>query len=346
MESSWCQPHPDLLKASDPFGWAPLRAAIAAHLGTWRALECGVGQIAITSGAREAFDLIARLFHAGSTLQLEDPCFGPMKDRFEAYGLACRMSPVDQDGFDPALLCDDTVGVVVTPSRQFPLGTALPLSRRLTLLDWAERQGALVVEDDYDSEFRFSGQPLPSLTSLDGGRRTIYVGSFSKLLSPSLRLGYVVVPEGLVGAISEVIGPHGTQASLVPQPALATFMESGAFGSHLRRMRRLYAKRRSALLASLETHLSGRFVPTLEPSGLHLVCKPGPRLAGISETAIVRAAEATGLTVSPLSAYYHVAAPEMGFILGYAAFDEVELEEGIQQLAKAIEDLSGATAQG
>lgn len=339
LDAAWRRPHPDLLKAPDPFGWGPLRTAIAAHLGAWRGITCGAGQIAITSGARETFDLIARLLPAGGTIQIEDPCFGPMRERFEATGLTCRLTRVDDEGFDPALLRADTVGTVVTPSRQFPLGMALPLARRLALLDWAERRDALVIEDDYDSEFRFSGQPLPALTSLGDGQRTIYVGSLSKLLSPTLRLGYLVVPERLVGALGAVIGPYGTQASLVPQPALASFMESGAFSLHLRRMRRLYAKRQKVLLEGLGDHLSGWLIPRPEPSGMHVVCTPGPKLSGISERAVVAAADAAGLTLRPLSAYYHTKTPEEGFILGCAAFDEGRLVEALRQLAAVLASL-------
>lgn len=339
LDAAWRRPHPDLLKSPDPFGWGPLRAAIAAHLGAWRGIACGAGQIAITSGARETFDLIARLFPPRGTIQLEDPCFGPMKARLEAAGLRCHLSRVDDEGFDPGQLRADAAGVVVTPSRQFPLGMALPLPRRLALLDWAERQDALVIEDDYDSEFRFTGQPLPALMSLDRGQRTIYVGSFSKLLSPSLRLGYLVVPEGRVAALRAAIGPLGTQASLVPQPALAGFMESGAFSIHLRRMRRLYARRWRVLHDGLGAHLSDWLIPRLEPSGMHIVCAPGPRLSGISTQAVITAADRAGLTVRPLSAYYHTGPAVEGFILGYAAFDEATLEASVRRLAAALTSL-------
>lgn len=336
LDAAWRRPHPDLLMTPDPFGWPPLRVAVAAHLKAWRGVDCGAGQIVITSGARETFDLIAHLFSPGRTIQIEDPGYLPIQQRLSAAGLRCHLTPVDDEGFDPGLLLPETAGVVVTPSRQFPMGMALPLSRRLALLDWAGRQNALVVEDDYDSEFRFTGQPLPALTSLDGGRRTIYVGSFSKLLSPSLRIGYFVVPKTLVGALKTAIGRDSTQASLVPQPALANFIESGAFSIHLRRMRRLYARRRKALLDAIAANLSGWLVPGSEPSGLHIVCAPGPQLTGIPEQVVVDSAERAGLSLRPLSAYCHGPARVSGFILGYAAFDEATLEAGIRRLADVL----------
>ena len=340
LNAAWRRPEPDLLKPLDPFGWGPLREAISAHLGAWRGIRCGAGQIAVTSGARETFDLIARLLPAGGVVQLEDPCFQPMKARLEAAGLTCSLSRVDDDGFDPATLQSGAAGVVVTPSRHYPLGMALPLPRRLALLDWANRQDALVIEDDYDSEFRYTGLPLPALMSLDPGQHTIYVGSFSKLLSPSLRLGYLVVPERLIDGLQSAIGPYGTLASLVPQPALASFMESGAFSIHLRRMRRTYARRQQIMLNSLDQHLADWLHPRPQPSGLHLVCELGPRLSGVDEKAVIDAADQAGLTLRSLSAYYHSEPKVAGVVLGYAAFDEADIADGIGQLADVLRPLA------
>ncbi|MXQ07849.1 aminotransferase class I/II-fold pyridoxal phosphate-dependent enzyme [Alphaproteobacteria bacterium GH1-50] len=342
LASAWRRPHPDLLKAPDPFGWGPLRQAIAAHLGAWRGITCGAGQIAITSGAREAFELIARLFPAGATIQFEDPCFPPARRSLEMAGLRCILSPVDEDGFDPARIEPDVAGVVVTPSRQYPLGMALPLPRRLELLEWAKQNNTLVIEDDYDSEFRFSGQPLPAMTSLDGGERTIYVGSFSKLLSPSLRLGYLVVPERHIDGLSAAIGPVGSMASLVPQPALASFLQDGTFATHLRRMRRIYARRRAVLTEGLQTYLDGWLVPRPEPSGLNVVCGFGPRLDAVPEGDVVAAADRVGLTLQPLSPYFETGPAMKGVLLGFAHFDEATLAEGVRLLGRAITALAPA----
>ena len=343
LEASWRNPHPDLLKLPDPVGWAPLRAAIAAHLETWRGIACSAGQVVITSGAAETFGLVGRLFQPGEAVHVEDPCYGPMREQLQAVGLVCRPVRVDAEGFDPEGLSANAVGAVVTPSRQYPLGMTLPVARRLALLDWAERNGALVIEDDYDSEFRFTGQPLPALASLDTAGRTIYVGSFSKLLSPSLRLSYLVLPSGLLGRLREVIGPGGTQASLIPQPALARFMESGEFATHVRRMRRLYAARQRVLLDAIATDLDGWLVPQAEPSGMHVLCNTCRRLEGRLDKEIAEAAERAGLTLRPLAAYPQAQPPRRGFVLGYAAFDEAALRAGIRKLKRILEALDATT---
>lgn len=343
--AAWRQPHPDLLKSPDPFGWGPLRTAIARHLKTWRGIDCGAGQIAITSGVRETFDLIARLFSPDSTVQLENPCYGPIKERLESFGHDCHLSNVDEDGFDPSLLLDSASGVVVTPSRQFPIGMALPLHRRLALLDWATTQDGLLIEDDYDSEFRFTGSPLPSLTSLDTAQRTIYVGSFSKLFIPSLRLGYMVVPERLIGDLTAAIGPQGTQASLAPQPALATLMESGTFAVHVRRMRRLYAKRWKALLQCIEDHLSDWLIPRADPSGMHIYCYAGPKLSEFAEADVIAAANETGVILQPASSYYHGNSRRNEYVLGFAAFEVAELEASVLALKQALRCLPTTTSK-
>lgn len=339
LEVSWRDPHPDLLKRPDPFGWGPLRAAIAAHLETWRGIACSAGQVVITSGAIDAFGLVGGLFRTGAAVHVEDPCYRPMRERLQASGLICRPVHIDAEGIDTTQLSTDAVAAVVTPSRQYPLGMTLPVARRRALLDWAEQNDALVIEDDYDGELRFSGQPLPALASLDTHGRTIYVGSFSKLLSPSLRLGYMVVPARLLGHLSVLIGSNGPQASLIPQPALARFMESGEFATHILRMRRLYAARQQVLIDAITTDLEGWLVPQAEPSGMHILCTAGPRLKGYLDADIAVAASRAGLILRPLAAYPQTLPPRRGFVLGYAAFDEAVLRMGVRNLKCAFEAL-------
>ncbi len=333
LDAAWRNPDPGLLGTPDRFGWPPLRAAIAAHLAAWRGIACSAGQIIVTSGANETLGLIAGLLRPGQGVHVEEPCHAPARARLQAAGLRCLPVAVDADGLDPAGLLPDAAALLVTPSRQYPLGMTLPVGRRLALLDWAARADALVIEDDYDSEFRFTGQPLPALASLDQGQRTIYVGSFSKLLSPTLRLGYMVVPPRFLGRLHGGIGWVGTQASLVPQPALAAFMASGEFATHLRRMRRLYAQRQAVLLAEVQAKLQGWLVPRVEPSGMHFICDSGPRLAGVPDTLIAAEARQAGLTLYPLSPYFHEAAPRQGFLLGFAAFGDDALRESAARLA-------------
>ena len=270
LERAWRRPDPALLALPDPAGYAPLRAAIASHLSAWRGLNVSAGQIIITSGATQAMALAARaLLAPGDTVLMEDPGFAPMKAAMRDADLVPHPHAIDEDGFDiesAAQACPSARAVLVTPSRHYPLGITLPLPRRLALIDWATRNDAFIFEDDYDSEFRYVGQPLPALSALDSGHRTLYIGSFSKLLSPALRLGYLVVPAPLLPRFKQALSQH-QGASLVPQPALANFMETGEFAAHLRKMRRLYARRQKTLLEALEQHLPDHLIAAPDPSG-------------------------------------------------------------------------------
>ncbi|MDQ2089799.1 MocR-like pyridoxine biosynthesis transcription factor PdxR [Marimonas arenosa] len=345
LERAWRKPDPALLALPDPAGYAPLRAAIAAHLSAWRGLEVSAGQIFITSGATQAFDLAAQaLLSPGDTVLSEDPGFAPMRAAMHAAGLVACPIPVDAEGFDidaAARAHPQAHAVLVTPSRHYPLGITLPLPRRLALLDWATRSGGYIFEDDYDSEFRYIGQPLPALSALDGAGRTLYIGSFSKLLSPALRLGYLVVPTPLLPRFADPLATH-PGASLVPQPALASFMESGEFAAHLRKMRRLYARRQKAILTALETHMPNLLAVTPDPSGMHLVARPGPGLTR-SDTEISARAAAAGLTLPALSRYF-TKSPQQGFVLGYAGFDEATLDAAVRHLASLLLDRRHPTA--
>nr|WP_295739918.1 PLP-dependent aminotransferase family protein [uncultured Acidocella sp.] len=346
LEAAWRAPDPGLLGVPDRFGWPPLREAIAAHLGAWRGIGCSAGQIIVTSGATEALGLAGRLLAPGGIVHVEEPGHAPVRAQLAAAGLRCVAVPVDAQGLDPALLRADAAGVVVTPSRQYPLGMTLPAARRLALLDWAQRAGALVIEDDYDSEFRFTGQPLPALASLDRGARTLYIGSFSKLLSPGIRLGYMVVPAAFLPRLHEIVGRAGTLASLVPQPALARFMQSGEFATHLRRMRRLYAQRQSALREALAPLVPDWLVPAIEPSGMHFIVRFGPRLAGWSDGAVAAAAREAGLALVPLSQYFHEAPPVQGLLLGFAGFEPGDLRAAASRLGACLAGLGEAGSGG
>ncbi|PWE32449.1 PLP-dependent aminotransferase family protein [Maritimibacter sp. 55A14] len=347
LDQSWRNPEPALLAVPDPMGWAPLRNAIAAHLDAWRGIACAGGQVIVTSGAAEAFALIAQsMREPGAEVLVEEPGFAPMRRALAEAGLACRPCPVDCDGFDIAAAeadHPDARAAVVTPSRHYPYGMTLPLPRRLALLDWAARRDAWVVEDDYDSEFRYRGAPLPALMSLDTGGRTLYVGSFSKLLSPALRLGYLVAPPRLLPALRAALDRRGAQASLTPQPALARFMASGEFAVHLRRMRRVYAQRQDALRAAITAEIPDLLIAPPDPSGMHLVAGLGPALAGrVHDREIAAAAQEAGLTLRALSAYATGPGARQGLVLGYAAFDEAALRDAVARLARVIRRLAAA----
>lgn len=331
LERAWQRPDPALLSRPDPMGWAPLRVAIAEHLGAWRGLRCSAGQVIVTSGASESFDLLASaLFNTGDRVAIEEPAFPPMRAALIQRGVDITAFRVDQDGLPVQSLPNAMKGVVVTPSRNYPLGTTLPLSRRLALLDYAARNDSWVVEDDYDGEFRYTGQPLPALASLDQGGRVIYIGSFSKLLSPALRLSYMVVPRAALAPVQQALGRAGPRASLVPQPALAGFMQSGGFATHLRRMRRLYAHRQKVLLAALAP-LTDQIAVAPDAAGMHLVCPLLPECRA-RDVEIVRRATDAGLGVRALSTYFSTGDAQQGLVMGYAGFDDDTLRKAASTL--------------
>ncbi|MGI3183937.1 PLP-dependent aminotransferase family protein [Nioella aestuarii] len=338
LDRAWRHPNPDLLAMPNPLGWPALRAAIAAHLMAWRGIDCAPGQVVITSGATETFELLAQaLLQTGDKVLVEQPGFAPMRAALLRAGLVPVSMDLDEDGAQLAVE-SNARAVVLTPSRHYPLGMTMPLPRRLAFLEWAARTSAWIIEDDYDSEFRYTGTPLPALMSLGTGQ-TIYVGSFSKLISPALRLAYMVLPPSLVEPIRQALAETGPRASLVPQPALAAFMDSGAFATHLRRMRRVYADRQKALLRSLSRHLpEDALIAEPDPSGMHLVCRLGPALATIRDTDISERAAKAGLTVRALSAYWPDGVGPTGLVLGYAAFSAEQLDGAVQRLAAVLHE--------
>ncbi len=212
----------------------------------------------------------------------------------------------------------------------------MPPQRRLALLDWAA-EGQVIVEDDYDSEFRYQGAPLPSLASLDQAGSVIYLGSFSKVLSPALRIGFLVAPEPLMGRIGAAVARLGPRTSLIPQPALAAFMESGDFARHIRRMRRAYASWQKVLLQTLGG-IPDKLVAAPDPAGMHVIARLAPDVADrMTDTDVEACAAKAGVIARALLAYYKEGAPQQGLVLGYAGFDEGALVEGVDRLAEALE---------
>lgn len=340
IEQAWRSPEPALLAKPDPFGWAPLRRAIATHLSDWRGVQCTPAQIVMTSGLVDAIELIARAaLRAGDTVLVEEPGHRVLRSALRANGLACTPVPVDENGFTLPASAErrrKARAVIVTPSRHFPLGMVLPLARRLELLDWASRAKGLVIEDDFDSEYRYVGQPLPALMSLDDQDRVVYVGSFSKVLLPTLRLGFVVLPRRLIDDARSVITASGPRASLLAQPALHRFMETGGFATHIRRMRRLYAQRQQVLVKSL-ADTDGLLDVAPASGGMHVIGDLGPRLSRhMTDREAAERAAAAGITASALSTYYAGTPSRQGLVLGYASFDEDTLRSSAVRLVQAL----------
>lgn len=327
----WRRPEPALMARQDPMGWPPLRAAIAAHLRDWRGLDCAAEQVVVTSGLVETIDLVARTtLSPGRTVAVEEPGHSVLLKALANLGLKIAPVHVDAQGFDIAR-APEVSAVVVTPSRQFPLGMVMPLARRLKLLEWARETGGLILEDDFDGEIRYQGQPLPAMMSLDDGHRVLYVGSFSKVMFPALRLAFAVLPEPLVQPVREVIGGIGPKASLVSQPVLARFIADGAFATHLRRMRRLYGTRQKALLDALDRHARGLIEAESAAGGMHLIARPGPALRGrLTDREACALAAKAGISVRALSDFFAGTPDEEGFVLGYAGYAEAELDTAVR----------------
>jgi GntR family transcriptional regulator/MocR family aminotransferase len=340
LARAWRNPASSLTGGADSFGWRPLREAIARHLGEWRGIECDSAQIVVTSGTADALDIVAHCFFAaGDTLLVEEPGYAPMRFGLAKSGLGVASVRVDDEGFDLQAAPTNVAarGAVLTPSRQFPLGATLTLTRRLKLLEWVARTGGYLIEDDFDSEYRYRGAPLPALMSLDRDARVIYLGSFSKILSPTLRIGFMVLPAPLLDEVRAYLRLRGVAASLIAQPALAEFMQSGDLAVHIRRTRRLYAQRQEALVAAASAALDGLLELVPSTAGMHLVADLAPRLRRrMTDRAAARLAEKAGVMVMPLADYFAGRPDRSALLLGFAGFGEAELRRAVRVLAGAL----------
>lgn len=319
-------------------GFLPLREAIAAHLSGSRGVACCADQVIITSGAQQALDLIARvLLDRGDKVWVEDPCYQEALAVFRLCGAEVTAVPVDGDGFDAVAAesaCADAKLAYVTPSHQYPTGSTMSLARRLELLDWARRTGSWIVEDDYNSEFRYTGRPLASLHNLDRHDRVIYVGTFSKTVFPALRLGCLIVPAHLADIFAAAKNLCDTHTGLIEQAILAEFITEGHFARHLRRMRSLYEKRQAFLVAESERCLGGLMKISRSSSGMHLI---GWLREGLDDQIISSMGSEYGLNLTPLSSYSVTKQQAPGLVLGYTGFNESEIADAIGKLKTVLE---------
>lgn len=328
----------EALAHPDPAGWLPLREAIAAYLGVSRGILCRPDQVLVTAGFQGALALVTRvLLRAGDIVWVEDPGYHLARQALEAAGASLVPLRVDRDGLRVAAgvtAAPRARLAVVTPTHQSPLGVPLSLPRRLALLAWAAEAGAWVLEDDFDSEFRYSGHPLPALKSLDRGGRVLYAGSFSKVLFPALRLGYLVVPDELAEAFARAsrLGSFGLPS--LEQRVVAAFMAEGHFARHLRRMRTLYAARRRALAAALAGAFGDRMTLELAAGGMHLLARfPG----AADDGTLARRAAAAGLAPTALSSLAMAHDCGQGLLLSFTNVPEGEAEALARRLAEALE---------
>ncbi len=320
-------------------GYLPLREAVAAHFAATRGVHCDIEQILITNGAQQALDLIGRiLLDAGDKVWLEDPCYQEARGIFHANGAEIIPVPVDVEGFDlgeAARQSDAAKLVYITPSCQYPTGVTMSLARRLNLLEWARKNSAWIIEDDYNSEFRYAGRPLASLQNLDNFGRVIYVGTFSKTIFPALRLGCVIVPKNLIESFTAARSLSDWHSPIFEQAILADFISEGHFARHLRRMRTLYEKRQNILVTEAEKNLRGLLKVSKTQSGMHLI---GWLAEGFNEIEVAEKASKNGLNVTPLSSYCIKNNLPPGIILGYTGFDEKQIVQGIEKLKQILTD--------
>jgi GntR family transcriptional regulator/MocR family aminotransferase len=338
LEQEWRRPAWEIAGTPHPFGHPELQRAIAAYLGAARGFACEPDAIVITSGIRQSVGLFARVvLEEGEAAFIEDPGYPGMAEGLAAAAIHPIPVAIDAAGFPietATALSPQTKLAIVAPSHQFPLGTVLTLQRRLELLSWAERTRGWIVEDDFDGEYRYAGRPLAPLRALDRSNRVAYLGSFSKILFPALRLSYLVLPAGLLDATRRIMAGMGPGASLLGQGALARFIGEGHFAVHLRRTRLLYAARQEALIAAAR-HLSGLLRLAPDPGGMQLIATPEPGTPFDDQRATARAL-AHDVRVAPLSAYYRSGQAAQGLILGYAGTPEPEIEPALIRLRTAL----------
>ncbi|OWR32588.1 GntR family transcriptional regulator [Saccharibacillus sp. O23] len=324
-----------LLQYGHPQGELELRRQIADYLYQSRGVHSSAEQIVIGAGTQWLLDILCRLLGRDTLYGMEEPGYPRVRTIFEDCGRPPAAIRLDDSGVRiDELLRSGAQAVYVTPSHQFPTGIVMPVSRRLELIEWAKTHGGTIIEDDYDSEFRYEGRPIPSLHSLDHHGNTVYLGTFSKSLMPSVRIGYLVLPDKLMDVYRRRGHHYKQTASRMDQHTLTMFMQSGEWARHLNRMRNLYKKRYTALHAAIRSHMGTRMRVIGASSGLHLLLEPNN---GMTEQELIASAEQAGVRVYPVEEF-HMNRPEQAqarVLLGYAGLSEEEIGEGIKRLAEA-----------
>jgi GntR family transcriptional regulator/MocR family aminotransferase len=342
----WRNPPQELVRYGDPAGYGPLREAIASYAAAARGVRCDAAQVIVVSGSQQALDLSARLLlDPGDRVWMEDPGYIGAGAALRAAGAELQPVPVDEEGLvvsEGERLAKSARAVYVTPSHQFPLSVTMSLPRRLALLKWAAANNAWILEDDYDSEYRYAGRPLASLQGLDERGRVIYIGTFSKVMFPSLRLGYAIVPPGLADAFARARAAADRHPPTVDQAALAEFIAQGHLGRHVRRVRALYQERRDLLVALARRELSGVLDVRSPETGMHTVGWLPPH---VDDRAMAARALDAGVDTPPLSAYRLERHGSGALLLGFSAYDARELAAGVHKLSAALTG-SGADSFG
>ena len=328
---------PRHLGYSDPCGFIELRRAICEYLRAARAVRCDPDQIIVTAGSQHAFDITIRvLLRPGDEVWIEDPGYPLTRHALVAAGAKVRPIPVDAQGVDVGSAIKSApraTAAVVTSSHQFPMGVVLSMARRLELLAWAGKAGAWIIEDDWASEYRYSGRPLASLQGLDEGGRVIYLGTLNKTLFPGLRIGYVVVPRQLLDAFIGARYLMDRQPPSLQQTVLAEFMQDGFLAAHIRRMRLKYLNQRDALVGELARKANSCFTVDVPDQGMHVVAY---LKSGHSDVEIERAARERGVVVGAMSRLYVKASPRSALLLGFSGYPPQRLIPAAARLAEFV----------
>ena len=317
-------------------GFRPLREAIADYVQRLRGVRCATEQVVVVNGVQQALDLLARLLlNEGDEVLVETPGYTDAFALFHVHGARLRALPVDEEGFPVEAIPANSRArlAFVTPAHQFPKGGAMPLARRLALLQWAREADALVVEDDYDGALRYEERPLAALQGLDDEGRVIYLGTFSKVLFPALRLGYVILPPTLLQPFVRGKGIVDRGAPTLTQAAVADFIMEGHFERHLRRLRKAYGERRDTLIKALEALIPGDIHFSREPAGLHVMLYLDP---ACDEEEVVQQAAAAGVRVYPGAAYHLEPNPPPSVLLGFSGLRPGEIVDGVRRLAAVL----------
>jgi GntR family transcriptional regulator / MocR family aminotransferase len=330
-------PATGIMAYGDAMGYLPLREAIAEYLGAFRGVRCDASQIMVTTGSQQGLQLSAQvLLDQGDRVWIEEPGYPSARQAFTAAGARLVPIPVDGEGMNitEALRRGNTArAVYITPSHQYPLGMTMSGSRRMLLLNWAVRSCTWIIEDDYDSEYQFGSRPIAALQGLDTDARVIYVGTFSKVMFPALRVGYLVVPKDLVPAFSAARDAADVFSATLYQAVLRDFIREGHFARHIRRMRMLYAERRRSLIDAIHLYMEGALEVIGAEAGMHLVALLTP---GSDDVAVSKKAAGKGISATPLSSCYFKAPRKSGLILGYAGAASHQIHDGVRKLRTCI----------
>jgi GntR family transcriptional regulator / MocR family aminotransferase len=330
-------PRANALRHVDPLGSERFREAVCTYLRTARAVRCEPDQVMIVAGSQQALDISARvLCDPGNKVWVEEPGYWLARNAFKGAGCRLILVPADGEGLNVAAgikRCRKARAAYVTPSHQYPLGSTMSASRRLQLLDWAQSSGAWIIEDDYDSEYRYESMPIASLQGLDHNSRVIYIGTFSKVLFPSLRLGYMVIPRDLVDRFVAVRITMDIFPPYLTQEILTEFMREGHFARHIRRMRLLYSERRTALVKNLCKEFGNALEVHGAEAGMHLAVTLA---LGLNDREIALRAAHDGLWLSPLSPCYAGEAARQGFILGFGSTTVAEMPHAVHRMRSML----------